>query len=473
MRFFISLIFLFETIFCTAQSVNQYFESIRKDEAALTAFFNQMPKGGDLHHHYSGSVYPETLLDHAILNDFYLNKETMTVSKEKPTAGKWEQFSTIQRSGNLEQVKEQIIQQWSIKNFNYLNEASNTHFFSSFEKFKAANDDSFAMGLMELKNRAVSENLSYIETQLNTMNTFINTDGFIPLNGELRKLQITKNEKAVFHLLDSIYLYLIKQDIAKDAQAFNVDFVEKLHDSLKIDDDQFTMRFQNYVLRFMEPVDLFKQLVLAFISANKSAIIDGVNIVSPENGDTALQDYWLHMIMYKYCHSRFPTVRYSMHAGELSMNLVKPEALTWHIRSAVYTAKANRIGHGVSIAYEDSCYDLLRYMANQKIAVEINLASNAFILNVKDSRHPILLYKSFGVPIVLSTDDAGILRTTLTEQYVLLAKKYTAFSYSDIKNIVYNGIRYSFIEDENVKKKLLKNLDERFRVFESTFYMEN
>ncbi|TXT32975.1 MAG: adenosine deaminase, partial [Chitinophagaceae bacterium] len=100
-------------------------------------------------------------------------------------------------------------------------------------------------------------------------------------------------------------------------------------------------------------------------------------------------------------------------------------------------------------------------------------ASNAFILNIKDSRHPILLYKSFGVPIVLSTDDAGILRTTLTEQYVLLAKKYTAFSYSDIKNIVYNGIRYSFIEDENVKKKLLKNLDERFRVFESTFYMEN
>ncbi|KAF0243106.1 MAG: hypothetical protein Q8K64_09790 [Sediminibacterium sp.] len=473
MKVFFVYIFLLATLFCSAQPVNQYFEKIRTDEAALTAFFNLMPKGGDLHHHYSGSVYPETLLEHAIANNFYLNRESMTVVKEKPSVGKWEQFSTIQQSGNLEQVKEQIIQQWSIKNFNHLNEASNTHFFSSFEKFKAANDDSFAMGLMELKNRAVSENCSYIETQLNTMSTTISTTNFEPLNDQLRKLQITKNEKAVFQLLDSIYVYLIKQNITKDAQEFNADFVEKLHDSLKIDDDKFTMRFQNYVLRFMEPVDLFKQLVLAFISANKSAIIDGVNIVSPENGDTALQDYWLHMIMYKYCHNRFPKVRYSMHAGELTMNLVKPEELKWHIRSAVYTAKANRIGHGVAIAYEDSSYDLLRYMARQKIAVEINLASNAFILNIKDSRHPILLYKSFGVPIVLSTDDAGILRTTLTEQYVLLAKKYTAFSYSDIKNIVYNGIRYSFIEDENVKKKLLKNLDERFRVFESTFYMEN
>lgn len=473
MRVFFLNIFLLITLFCTAQPVNQYFEKIRTDEAALTAFFNLMPKGGDLHHHYSGSVYPETLLELAIANNFYLNRESMTVAKEKPSAGIWEQFSTIQRSGNLEQVKEQILRQWSIKNFNYFNEPSNTHFFASFEKFKAANDDSFAIGLLELKNRAMSENCSYIETQLNTMNTNINTDGFASYNKQLRTLQTIKNEKAVFLLLDSIYFYLIKQDIAKDALAFNTDFVEKLHDSLKIDDNKFTMRFQNYVLRFMEPVDLFKQLVLAFISADKSAIIDGVNIVSPENGDTALQDYWLHMIMYKYCHSRFPKVRYSMHAGELTMNLVKPEELRWHIRSAVYTAKANRIGHGVAIAYEDSCFDLLRYMARQKIAVEINLASNAFILNVKDKQHPILLYKLYGVPIVLSTDDAGILRTTLTEQYVLLAKRYTAFSYSDIKNIVYNGIRYSFIEDENEKKKLLKNLDERFRVFESTFYIEN
>jgi hypothetical protein len=40
------------------------------------------------------------------------------------------------------------------------------------------------------------------------------------------------------------------------------------------------MRYQNFVLRFMEPVDLFKNLVVAFISADSSQY-GGVNIVSP------------------------------------------------------------------------------------------------------------------------------------------------------------------------------------------------
>ena len=31
--------------------------------AELTLFFTQMPKGGDLHHHYSGSVYAESYVD--------------------------------------------------------------------------------------------------------------------------------------------------------------------------------------------------------------------------------------------------------------------------------------------------------------------------------------------------------------------------------------------------------------------------
>ena len=78
-----------------AQSANSYFEKIRTNEAALTAFFSQMPKGGDLHHHYSGSVYAEPILEYAITENFYLNTETMMVSREKLSNENWEQFSTI------------------------------------------------------------------------------------------------------------------------------------------------------------------------------------------------------------------------------------------------------------------------------------------------------------------------------------------------------------------------------------------
>jgi adenosine deaminase len=174
------------------------------------------------------------------------------------------------------------------------------------------------------------------------------------------------------------------------------------------------------------------------------------------------------MLMFKYCHSRYPSVKYTLHAGELTLGLVQPEELTWHISAAVYTAGANRIGHGVDMPYEANCYDLMRYMSKNKIPVEINLVSNEFILKVKDDRHPITLYKEFGVPIVISTDDPGILRTNMTEQYVLLAKRYKTITYADIKQFVYNSITYSFIKEDAVKNQLLKDLDTRFKVFESS-----
>lgn len=450
-------------------SVNQYFEKIRNNDAALTAFFSQMPKGGDLHHHYSGSIYAEPLLEDAISADFYLNTETMEVLKEKPSNGNWELFSDLKNRGELDKYKQKIMEKWSVKDYNHVDYPSDKLFFESFGKFSPAIAGNFGQGLLELKNRAISENVSYIETQLSTIPSNIDTADLTDFNAKLRALAINRDEAGVTQLLDSIYGTLLQRDAAVYAEDFNTNFVAKLHNDLKIDDDRFAMRYQNFVLRFMEPVDLFKNLVVAFISANTSPLMAGVNIVSPEDGETAMKDYWLHMVMFKYCHSQFPTVKYSMHAGELTLGLVKPEDLTWHIREAVYTAGAYRIGHGVDLPYEEKSYELLRYMAKNNIAIEINLVSNEFILKVKDSRHPITLYKEFGVPIVISTDDAGILRTNMTEQYVLLAKRYKQVSYVNIKQYVYNSIYYSFIKDEQLKKQLISDLDLRFKTFEANF----
>ena len=452
-----------------SQSTNDYFEKIRENEAQLTAFFSQMPKGGDLHHHYSGSIYSEPLLKNAIANDFYLNLETMAVLKDKPATGNWEQFSTLKNNGTLEGYKQKIMQRWSVKDYNNVDYPSDKLFFESFMKFEPAINGNFGQGLLELKNRAISENVSYIETQLSTIPTTMNTDDLTPFNDKLRKLALAKDEKAITTSLDSVYNSLIRKKAASYAKDFNTNFVSKMHNDLKIDDEQFTMRYQNFVLRFMEPVDLFKNLVIAFISANDSPLVVGVNIVSPEDGETSMKDYGLHMLMFKYCHSRFPNVKYAMHAGELTLGLVQPEELTWHIGAAVYTAGANRIGHGVDLAYEKDSYDLLRYMAKNSIPIEINLVSNEFILKVKENRHPVSLYKEFGVPIVISTDDAGILRTNMTEQYVLLAKRYKNVSYDDIKKYVYNSINYSFIKEAPLKKQLLIDLDTRFKIFESNF----
>ena len=468
MKFFITLTFILVLNIGFAQTVDQYFEKIRNNEAALTAFFSQMPKGGDLHNHYAGSLYAESIIKQAIDEDFYLNMQTMAVSKTRPVAGSWEKFSTLQNIGQLDRYKQKIMLKWSVKDYNNVDYPSDKLFFESFDKFWPAADGHFEQGLLELKNRAVKENLSYLELQVSPVMFEMKSGDLNGYNQRLRELAVAHNEKGIMFLFDTLYNAYLQRGAKGYAESFNKDFIEKLHKSLKIDDDHFTMRFQNFVLRFMEPVDLFKNLVVNFISADSSPLVAGVNIVSPEDGEVSMKDYWMHMLMFKYLHSHYPDVKYTLHAGELTLGLVQPEELTWHINAAVYTAGANRIGHGVDMAYEANCYDLLRYMSKNKIPVEINLVSNEFILKVKDDRHPITLYKEFGVPIVISTDDAGILRTNMIEQYVLLAKRYKTITYADIKQFVYNSITYSFIKQDAVKTQLMKDLDTRFKTFEAS-----
>ncbi|WP_125719779.1 amidohydrolase family protein [Flavobacterium ustbae] len=463
------------TIFCFlitqigfSQSAESYLEKIRNNEALLTAFFQQMPKGGDLHHHFSGSVYAEPLLERAIAEDFYLNLETLGVSKTKPSNEPWEKFSSLKNQSKLDYYQQLIMQTWSIKDYNG-SVPSDDLFFDSFMKFEPTIAGHFAEGMLELKKRAIAENVSYIETQLSTIPCDMNVSDLADFNTKLREAANQKDEKTVLKLLDELYKALQKKEARKYADDFNNNFLAKLHKDLKIDDEKFTMRYQNFVLRFMEPVDLFKNLTIAFISSSESKLTAGINIVSPEHGENSMKDYWLHMVMFKYCHTKFPAVKYTLHAGELTLGLVQPEELTWHINDAIHVAGANRIGHGVDIAYEANSYDLLRYMSKNNIPIEINLASNEFILKVKENRHPFTLYKEFNVPIVISTDDAGILRTNMTEQYVLLAKRYPDVNYETIKNYVYNSINYSFIQDESVKKQLIKDLDNRFKIFEAKF----
>lgn len=210
-----------------AQSAETYFEKIRNNEAELTAFFAQMPKGGDLHHHYSGSIYAEPLLAHAIAKDFYLNTLTMTVSQEKQSGADWVLFSTLQKKGELDAYKQKIIQKWSAKDYNNVDYPSDKLFFESFMKFEPATQGNFEAGLLELKNRAIKENVSYIETQLSTIPCDIQTADLSKSNSYLRKLSADKNEKAVMQSLDSLYTIFIKKDAKKYAADFNENFVGK------------------------------------------------------------------------------------------------------------------------------------------------------------------------------------------------------------------------------------------------------
>ncbi|MHA8072099.1 adenosine deaminase [Aquirufa ecclesiirivi] len=443
-----------------------YFQKIRNNEAELTAFMAQMPKGGDLHHHFSGSIYAEPLIEKAIQLDYYLNMETMAMAKNPPNKGTWKRLSSLASEGRLDGMKNDIIRRWSVKDYDPAFYPSDQLFFESFDKYLPVLNEEYAPGMLELKNRALAENVSYIETMFSPVYSHVSIQDLSTFDSDLRSLVNQSNEEAVMNSLEKLYEKLMQKEAMNQAFIWNNSFIQHLHDSLKIDDERFTMRYQKYVLRFKNPVDLFKDIVISFMSANTNDLIVGVNMVAPEHGETSMKDYRLHMLMFQFCHQKFPKVKYSLHAGELALGQVAPENLTWHIGDAVYTAKAHRIGHGVDMPYEKNSYELLRYMSQQKIPVEINLVSNRFILKIKEDKHPIKLYRDFQVPLLLSTDDAGVLRSSLTEQYVLLAKSYPFFSYSDIKQMVLNSIDYSFIKEPLLKQKLRQDIKKRFKQFE-------
>ena len=75
-----------------------------------------------------------------------------------------------------------------------------------------------------------------------------------------------------------------------------------------------------------------------------------------------------------------------------------------------------------------------------------------------------MLYKNAGVPVIISTDDPGVLRTSLTEQYTLAVLRY-GFSYEEIKSFVQNSITYAFLADED-KASINEDMKIMFTDFE-------
>lgn len=80
-------------------------------------------------------------------------------------------------------------------------------------------------------------------------------------------------------------------------------------------------------------------------------------------------------------------------------------------------ADAQRIGHGTDVMYDADPAGLLREMADRRIAVEISLSSSDLILGLRGARHPLRQFLRAGVPVVIATDDEGVARSDLTNEY--------------------------------------------------------
>lgn len=472
--------------------------------AELALFANMLPKGGDLHHHYSGAVYAETYLDWAgaqgycvytmafpnadpnlDIKKFQIRTKPLELN-DKPSEN-CISVDAVRANANAAFYRD-LLQTWSDKDFyNHTHEqiAPDQHFFDTFGYFGVVSGYDFHNGLQMLKARAKAENLGYLETMLkggpsvediNALNKVLNglsTTGAAPPSAPSSlppaatpptPKQIDEALRQAYELLahDPHDLKLPNAEVEQKIAAF----VSQLEAAAAgLDDDSFKLRFQTYVSRNSTPAKVFTALYTSFEAAARSKLVVGVNIVGPENGPVAMHDYSLHMQMFAFLKGRYPQVRLAMHAGELVLGMVPPEGLRSHIREAVLVAGASRIGHGVDIAHETDAPALLNEMKQRKVAVEVNLTSNAFILGVQPEAHPLPLYARYGVPFVISTDDAGVSRNNLSGEYLIYMSRFKP-SYAQLKQVVYNSITYSFLSEAD-KQEELRRLNQRFAAFEA------
>ncbi len=203
------------------------------------------------------------------------------------------------------------------------------------------------------------------------------------------------------------------------------------------------IKYLSSTFRGLPPGQAFRTMLMGFALADADPRFLGVNIVQPEDWPVALRDYDLHMAMFRFLGAKYPKVKLTMHAGEVTGHLVAMAETKDHIRKAL-DAGARRIGHGVGIAFETEADATLRRMARERIPVEINLTSNAVILNVKGAEHPLHLYRRYGVPVMLSTDDEGLLRTDLTNEMVRAVTEQ-GLGYADLKEMSRNSLEFAFL----------------------------
>jgi len=422
--------------------------------AELSLFFTMMPKGGDLHNHYSGSIYAEQYLEWVDKQGYCIDKESSRIVTDK--AQRTPNCCSAQELVVDNSALRNLLQRWSVKDFynhSGLQTPPDHTFFETFGYFNAVASTNTNEGLKTLKQRAIDENLGYIETVFEIAPITVDPDFDKSL----------KNDSTLPQQLDA---YLNKLEANPSFNKGIQDYVANVEaSSAGIDDENFTMRYQPFVLRFLTPSMVFSQMAAGFKLAMANPKIVAVNIVGAEHYHVSMRDYSLHMKMFNYLKSKYPQVKLSLHAGELALGMVPPEGLKFHIGEAIDVAGAQRIGHGMDIVHERGAPALMKKMRDKKIPVEVNLTSNEFILGVKGEAHPVTVYRKYGVPFVLSTDDAGVSRNNLSNEYVLFASRYKT-SYPEVKKLSYDSIRYSFLADGD-KQRLLKQLDERFAKFEA------
>jgi adenosine deaminase len=436
------------------QRATRAFEAARANPLELRAFLVRMPKGADLHNHLYGAIYAETWIrdgaednlcvDLAKLSFFKTQAMTFSIPPQ-PVCG----------DGNVpaaqafkdQHLYDSLIDSFSMRGFVPTpGTTAHDHFFDSFARFGGNLDESRHLGewFDELATRGATQNEQYLE--------LMHTPDFRHAAALAKQVGWPGpgNSPTDFsRLRDELLAHGLRDEVATASAALDqAETLRKQREHCGQKEEasacKVQIRFLYQVLRGFPKEQVFAQTLLGFETASADPRFVGINLVMPEDGYIAMSDYALQMKMVDFLHGLYPKVHITLHAGEIAPGLVTYEGLCCHVRLAVEQGHAERIGHGVEVMYENRPYDLLEEMSAKHVMVEINLTSNDVILGISGKNHPFPIYRKFGVPVALSTDDEGVSRIDLTNEYVRAVETY-ALSYADLKQLVRTSLEHSFL----------------------------
>jgi adenosine deaminase len=430
---------------------------------SLHAFLSRMPKGADLHMHLSGAVYAETFIAEAAADHLCVDPATLSFFKTEamtrsippqPICG--ETGVPAASAFKDQKLYDILIDAFSMRSFVPSPGVSgHDQFFSTFDRFGGIDKSHVPEWLDEVATRSAAQNGQYLEI----MQTPAFTAAAV-LGNQLGWPEVPSDPIGQHRDATSAELALLRDQLLADA-AFRANIVsarQEFDDYLAARNRlehcgepsaapacSVKIRFLAQVLRSAPPQRVFAQTLLYFELASQDPnTVVGINFVQPEDTYLSMSEYHRQMLMLDYLHRVYPDVHIALHAGELAPGLVPPDGLSFHIREAVDLGHAERIGHGVDIMYEKDPQALLKELADRHIMVEINLTSNDGILGISGKNHPLPNYRAARVPVALSTDDEGVSRGNITQEYTRAAMEFN-LTYIDLKNMARTSLEHSFL----------------------------
>jgi adenosine deaminase len=432
--------------------MNHYFQRIRENSEELLEFFKKMPKGADIHHHALGALRPVDILKKATEMGLWIDVQ----NGQLYTEANHDSVPVAQILSN-DQLTQSCLNKWSILGYDCKDDAGK-YFFDVFFKISPVFNGNETYWLNKILDEAATESLLYIETLIEC------PDISKKIYEIAENFESDIDENATEADFKDLFSYLTVNGL-EDLKNETINLCDSWIES--VSDHQTLLRFQLYTVRNLSPKSVLAQLILSFSAAANSDNIVGVNLVAPEYDEFSLRYYSLHMRVCRWLSTIFPNVNLALHAGELTDKLVESEHLKFHIYEAISIAGAKRIGHGVDLMTESGRNFIFDMMSEKPVPIEILPDSNEFILAVSGEEHPFESYHRSKVPIVVASDDPGVLNSSLAAQYKKLAIDFPYLSYSDFKEFVFNSIRYSFLAPE-IKEQFLLKLEHQFVDFEQS-----